>query len=307
MSLDRPKNKWFSELLTPDLILCSSIIAAPHSSKTPYQAVEIIQTGSFGWCFVLDGKVQSSDADEFIYHEALVHLPMLTHPDPKTVFIAGGGEGAVAREVLRHATVESLEMVDIDEDAVRVCREYLPARSQGAFDDSRLRLHFNDAVRFLKSTSVKYDVAIFDLADPVEDGPAYLLYTQDFYRLALQHLNPNGVAVVQAGNCNAILHREVFTAIYNTMRTVFPMVYSYSASIPSFGGMWGFVVGSMGPDPRALDAQTIERRLVERVTSPLAFYDGITHEGMLNLPKYLRVAMEEETRIISEKNPLFVY
>ena len=85
-----------------------------YDGRTDYQSVKIVRTSSFGLCLVLDGKIQSSEADEFIYHETLVHPAMLTHPDPKNVFIAGGGEGATLRDVLRHKSVQKAVMVDID-------------------------------------------------------------------------------------------------------------------------------------------------------------------------------------------------
>jgi spermidine synthase len=303
----KPPSKWFWELLSPDLMLCSSILDMKFAGKTTYQSVEIMRTGSFGWCLVLDGKVQSSDADEFVYHEAIVHLPMITHPDPKTVFIGGGGEGAIAREVLSYPGVERVVMVDIDEKVVEVCRKYLPGRSQGAFEEGRLELHFTDARKYLENTHDRFDVMIFDLADPVEEGPAYLLYTKNFNRLVMERLVPGGIAVTQAGNCNVVLHTEVFTVIHNTMEAVFPEVYPYSAAVPSFAGAWGFVMGSVGPDPCKIDSAEVDRRIAQRTNASLGFYDGIVHEGMLRLPKYLREALRKEDRMITEDTPFFVY
>ena len=303
----KPQSKWFWELLSPDMMLCSSVLDMRFTGKSPYQSVEIIQTGSFGWCLVLDGKVQSSDVDEFVYHEAIVHLPMITHPDPKSVFIGGGGEGAIAREVLTHSGVERVVMVDIDEKVVEVCREYLPDRSQGAFDDGRLELHYADARKFLENTRDRYDVIILDFADPIEEGPAYLLYTKNFSRLVMERLAPGGIVVTQAGNCNVVLHTEVFTVIHNTMESVFPAVYPYSAAVPSFAGAWGFVMGSAGPDPYKIDVAEVDRRIAQRTNASFRFYDGIAHEGMLRLPKYLRESLGKEDRVITEDTPFFVY
>ena len=119
---DPDKHKWFADHLSPDMTLFHSIRGLIYSGRTKYQAIDIIDTGSFGVCLILDGKIQSSEMDEFIYHEALVHPAMLSHPKPEKVFIAGGGEGATLREVLVYGTVKKATMVDIDEEVVDTCR-----------------------------------------------------------------------------------------------------------------------------------------------------------------------------------------
>jgi len=177
--------------------------------------VEIINTGSFGVCLVLDGKIQSSETDEFIYHEALVHPAMLTHPRPEKVFIAGGGEGATLREVLAHKTVRKAVMVDIDEEVVGLCRRYLPAWHQNSFDDPRAEIHFADARRYLEETDEKFDVIIIDLVDPLEQGPARLLYTREFYGIAKQKLGPGGIMSVQS-EPSEWANLDNFTAIATT-------------------------------------------------------------------------------------------
>jgi spermidine synthase len=288
-------------------MLCSSVVESAYVGQTEFQTVEVMQTGSFGWCLVLDNKVQSADADEFIYHEAIVHPAMISHPNPRSVFIGGGGEGAVAREVLKYSDVELVTMVDIDREVVDLSRKYLPQRHQGAFDDERLQVITADARKYLQETTSSFDVVILDLADPVEEGPAYLLYTKKFYQEVLERLTPQGVVVVQAGNCNAILYSEVFTVICNTMKTVFPSIHPYYCSVPAFGGMWGFVLGSKGPDPTAWDPPEVDQLLRSRCSGELLFYDGVTHRGMFSLPKYLRYAIDADDRVITEETPVFVY
>jgi spermidine synthase len=131
----------------------------------------------------LDEKIQSTESDEYIYHEALVHPSLLAHPNPKRVFIAGGGEGATAREVLRHKSVERVVMVDIDDIVCKTSKEFLPKHHRGAFDNPRYQLIIEDAKVWLQQTEEKFDVMVLDLADPVEDGPAYMLYTKEFYTM----------------------------------------------------------------------------------------------------------------------------
>ncbi|MBI3953344.1 MAG: methyltransferase domain-containing protein, partial [Chloroflexi bacterium] len=166
--------------------------------RTAYQQLEIVDTASFGRALFLDGKVQSAELDEFVYHEALVQPAMALHPRPERVLVIGGGEGATLREALRHPTVKRAVMVDIDAEAVAACREYLPAWHQGAFADPRVELLHRDARGYLEETSELFDVIIVDVTDPLAGGPAYRLFTQEFYRLARGHLGAAGAIAVQA-------------------------------------------------------------------------------------------------------------
>lgn len=289
--MKRAPSYWFSEPFTPDLIQQLAIKRIVFSAETKYQRVEIIDAFGFGRCLILDGKIQSSEIDEFIYHEALVHPPMLLHPHPKTVFIAGGGEGATLREVLSHKTVKKVVMVDIDEEIVRICREYLPSWHQGAFADNRAEIHFLDAKEYFLQDTQKYDVIIMDITDPVEGGPSFHLYTQEFYRLVKERLLPQGIISIQAGPSRLpILH--TFLSIVNTLKSVFLFVMPYQVEVPSFGGGWGFVLASLSPLP-VLSPQEIDLRLSLRVNRDLRFYDGITHQSLFSLPKYLRKELEK--------------
>jgi spermidine synthase len=298
-------SNWFLEFVTSDFIQQFSIKGILYSGRSKYQSIEIIDTPSFGKCLVLDGKIQSSEMDEFIYHEALVHPAMLLHPSPKAVFIAGGGEGATLREVLAHNTVEKAVMVDIDEEVIDICRQLLPSLHQGSFDDSRLKLHHLDARKYLIETDEKFDVIIIDLPEPLEEGPAYLLYTQEFYQVVKDRLTEDGVISLQAGTTCLGLTAG-FTAINNTLKTVFPIVTPYEANIPSFGGTWGFSLASKKYDPLELAPQEVNARVSNRVEKALRFYDGHAHQGLLFIPKYLREAIAQETRVITEKEPLFI-
>ena len=302
---ETPTN-WFFDYVTPEIMQLSSIQNILYSGRSKYQSIQVMELGSFGKCLVLDGKIQCSEADEFIYHESLVHPVMLTHPSPQTVFIAGGGEGATLREVLAHKTVKRAVMVDIDKKVIDVCRKHLPFLHQGSFTDSRTELYHRDARRYLLRSKEKFDVIIIDLPEPIEEGPAYLLYTCEFYRMAQESLAEGGVLSVQAGP-TSIENLLNFTAVNNTLKTAFPVVCAYDVSVPSFGGTWGFAFASQGLSPLELSPEEIDRRIASRITRTLRFYDGLTHRGMFALPKYLRQKMEREKRIITDKEPLFIY
>ena len=177
--------RWLYEEVTKDFTVSYSLKKIFYEGQSEFQAIDVVELGQFGRSLILDGKIQSCETDETVYHESLVHPPLFLHPNPKTVFIAGGGEGATAREVLRHKSVEKVVMVDIDGMCVSVCKQHLPNHSAGAFDNPRLELVIQDAKQYLVDYQGTFDVVICDLADPLEDGPCYLLYTEEFYTMGI--------------------------------------------------------------------------------------------------------------------------
>ena len=264
----------------------------------------MVETQDFGLCLVLDGKVQSSLVDEFIYHEALVHPAMVTHPRPEKVLVIGGGEGGTIREVLKHNTVKEVTMVDIDEEVIRVSKTFMPQLSGGAFEDKRLKLVIDDGRAYLEKTDEQYDVILIDVTDPLPEGPSYLLYTKQFYELVKKHLKPDGLMATQA--TSVFYSRKSYTLIYNTLKHVFPVVRAYSAWIPSYVSAWGFVLASLKYDPLSLSDEEVERRLSERGVSGLKFYYPEYHRSLFALPLYLKKALEEEREVATDEKPTFM-
>lgn len=303
---DPDRSKWLHDEISPDLAQLHSIKSIIYSGQTKYQSIDIVETGSFGICLILDGKIQSSEKDEFIYHEALVHPPLITHPNPQRVFIAGGGEGATLREVLAHSTVEKVIMVDIDQEVVDICHRFLPSFHQNSFNDRRVQLHFTDARKYLEKTKEIFDAIILDLADPLAGGPAYLLFTQEFYQAVKKRLDRNGIMSVQAGP-TGMINWQNFTAVVNTLKLVFPEVSPYQAHIPAFADAWGFACASSRLKPQELSPREIDRRLKRRVPKKLKFYDGLTHQALFTLPKHLRHQIAITRKVITDKRPVFTY
>jgi spermidine synthase len=303
--MDIDPDKWFYDGISQDLIQLHSIKEVLYRGRTKFQSIQFIRTGSFGKCLVLDDKIQSSEVDEFIYHEALVHPAMLTHPCPETVFVAGGGEGATLREILSHKTVKRAVMVDIDEEVIALCKKYLPEYSQGAFKDRRTELHHTDAREYLAKSGEAFDIIIIDLTEPVEEGPAYLLYTKEFYQMVCNRLTTNGIIAVQAGSA-AYTELLNFSAVYNTLKSVFPRVYPYQIDVPSFGGPWGFCFASMILEP-VMSEEEIDLRITARSLNNLKCYDSVTHQAMFSIPRHLRTELTSQTRIITDNEPLYTY
>jgi len=296
-------NRWHQEEVTPGWTQAFAVKSVIFSGRTPHQKVEVLDTEPFGRCLILDDKIQSTTSDEFIYHEALVHPGLIAHPQPQSVCIAGGGEGATLREVLRHRSVTRAVMLDIDQEVVALSRRLLPSLSQGAYDDPRSELVIADAWDYLERHRTRFDVIILDVTDPGPEGSSQRLYTREFYQLVKRRLAPGGIVVTQAGS-TAWKDLTRFCATYNTLRKVFTFVAGYQVSVPCFGIPWGFITASMTLKPQELTPQEIDQRLAQRLSTPLRFYDGIGHQGMFSLPKFLRDTLRRTTRVITREQPL---
>ena len=303
--MTRDHSLWFRESVSEHLYHELMISGVVYSGQSEYQTIEIVDTLAFGRILVLDGKTQSAESDEFIYHEMLVHPAMITHPGPERVFIAGGGEGATLREVLYHKSVKQAVMVDIDRDVIEASRRYLPAWSDGAFDDPRTTLLHQDAKEYLENTDSTFDVIFIDLSDPVEGNPSALLFTERFYKVVRDRLAPGGIMAIQAETID-FRRSAAFTAICHTLSEVFDKVVPYHAVVPSFSGDWGFATAGSSLDPSTLSETDVDSALATRISKPCRAYDGLTHQGLFMLPRLLREELAAETHVLTEDNLLVV-
>ncbi len=271
--------------------------------KTAHQELILGHSPSFGKCLFLDGEIQSAQADEFIYHEALVHPALLAHPEPERVLIIGGGEGATLREVLRRRGVKRVWMVDIDREVVEFSKNHLPEWHEGSFDDGRCEVVFADARDYVAQTDQIYDVVVSDLPSPAEGGPAWRLYTLEFYEIVKSKLDPRGILALQAG-CGSLGSVELLKALHHTLQRIFKLILPYREFIPSFEDSWAFILSSDLYHPERISAKEIDSLIASQVEGELRFYDGITHEGMFRIPKHLRKALEDG-EIITDSHPRF--
>ncbi|MCS9087187.1 polyamine aminopropyltransferase, partial [Pseudomonas aeruginosa] len=168
-----------------------------HEVRTEHQHLVIFENARMGRVMALDGVIQTTEADEFIYHEMLTHVPILAHGAARRVLIIGGGDGGMLREVAKHKSVERITMVEIDGTVVDMCKAFLPNHSQGAFDDPRLNLVIDDGMRFVATTEERFDVIISDSTDPI--GPGEVLFSENFYQACRRCLNEGGILVTQNG------------------------------------------------------------------------------------------------------------
>ncbi|XP_010090122.2 thermospermine synthase ACAULIS5 [Morus notabilis] len=291
--------------LKDDLKWSFSLNSVLHAETSEFQDIALLDTKRFGKVLLIDGKMQSAEKDEFVYHECLVHPALLIHDNPKTVYIMGGGEGSTAREALKHKDVQKVVMCDIDSVVVQFCRAQMTA-NQEAFCDERLHIAINDAKDELEKSEEKFDVIIGDLADPLEGGPCNELYTKSFYERVLKpKLNPNGIFVTQAGPAGILSHTQIFTSIYNTIKHVFKNVIAYTAHVPSYADSCGWVLAS--DEPLKLNVGQLHKRIQERIKDELHYLDGASIVSSTVLNKILQKSLLEETHVITEENARFIH
>lgn len=296
---------WYLDSQTPTCILSYKVRRVLFTGETKYQRVEVVETYDYGKCLIIDGKIQSSTSDEWVYHEALVHPAMISHPHPARVLVVGGGEGATLREVLKHSTVEEACMVDLDREVIEIVRKHMAELPQGAFENSKVKLYFEDGRKFVeRQPNGSFDVVIVDVTDPLQGSPSIPLYTKEFYEATREKLTGEGLIVTQASPLYYNL--DCHARIYRTLAVVFPIARSYRADVPSYVSSWGFVVASKGLDPASLTSEEVDRRLAQRGVRNLKFYDGLTHTSMFTQPKHIRKALEEEEGISTDENPLYM-
>ncbi len=293
---------WLSEYHSPWDIYAHGITRILAQRQTPFQQMEIVETGAYGKSLILDGKWQSSTLDEFLYHEALVQPALICHGSPRRVLILGGGEGAAVREALRWQTVERVVMVDIDGDVVSACREHLPEIHQGAFADPRLELVIGDALEYLDHTTEDWDVIISDLSDPFETGPAFQLFTQEFFQRVQRALSPQGFYSLQAGSISP-MELQIHARVMRTLGTVFDHCLSIVSYAPTYGVPLGLGLASSQPIPTRPDPVVIDQLLAEKTTGELKLIDGVTLLGLLQTPKFLREAITAQTQVYTLTDP----
>lgn len=255
------------------------------SEQTPYQRVEVYETDTWGNLLTIDGMVMLSERDEFVYHEMLAHPALFAHPDPRRVLVVGGGDGGSAREVLRHESVERVDLVEIDEAVVRASREFLP--EVGAWEDPRLRVLHEDGVAFVREIGEPYDVILVDGSDPV--GPAEGLFEKDFIRACYGGLTTDGVCAAQTESPWVEAYHPSMRKVMGILGNLYPHNRMYLAFIPLYpAGMWSFALGSRGSDP--LSEEVLKR--VEAGTNEfgknLRYYNREVHTGAFALPNFVK-------------------
>ena len=252
--------EWFSERLHAEFRQHLRIDRVLYRCNTNQQEILIFENAVFGRVLVLDGVVQTTEADEFIYHEMLTHVPIIAHGAARRVLVVGGGDGGMIEEALKHRRLEQVVMVEVDRSVVDLCKKYLPTLSQGAFDDPRLQLIIADGSEYVSQTTQLFDVIIVDSPDPV--GPAINLFSDKFYQDCRLRLNPGGVLVAQNG-VPFVQSQELRESAKRLSRH-FPDVTFFRASVPTyFGGDMVFAWATEDATLRSLSIEQLRTRFYE--------------------------------------------
>jgi spermidine synthase len=256
-----------------------------YAKKSDFQEIEIFENPKLGKVLTLDGVVQTTEADEFFYHEMFVHLPFFAHGNVKRVLIIGGGDGGILREVLKHKTVEKATMVEIDGDVVSACKQYLPRLNSGAFENPKAEVLIADGIDYVKNTKEKFDVIIVDSTDPMNVGE--VLFTDEFYANAKKCLNTGGVISTQSGV--PFFQAEELQNVKNRLSKVCANIHFYLVPVPTYIG--GFMALSFATDADNLDTkscQEIEQLYISSGIQGLKYYNSQIHVAAFALPNYIK-------------------
>ena len=278
---------WYSEEHTPNVKLSIRVDKQIYSGHSEFQRIDVFESVEFGKFLTLDGYMMLTEKDEFIYHEMITHVPMAVHPNVQKVLVIGAGDGGVVRELIRYIDLPHIDMVEIDEQVVEVCKKYLPQTASG-FDDPRVHLYFEDGLRFVRTKENEYDLVIVDSTDPF--GPGEGLFTREFYGNCYKALKEDGILVNQhespfypgdAAACQRA-HRNIVES--------FPISKVYQAHIPTYSsGHWLFGFASKKYHPlRDLDEMRWNARMLK-----CQYYTTMLHKGAFYIPAYVEEMLKD--------------
>lgn len=272
---------WFSEPHTPNVKLSIRVDRQLYSGQSGYQQIDVFESPEFGRILVLDGYLMLTEKDEFIYHEMIVHVPMAVHPNVKKVLVIGAGDGGAVRELVRYPEIEQIDLVEIDEEVIKVSMDYLPKISC-ELRNERVKIHLEDGLKFVRSKENEYDLIIVDSTDPF--GPGEGLFTKEFYGNCYKALKEDGIMVNQH---ESPFYEADATACMRAHKRIvesFPISRVYQAHIPTYpSGHWlfGFASKKYHPVHDMDEERWLNRELETR------YYTPRLHEGAFCLPAYV--------------------
>jgi spermidine synthase len=280
----------YEETLYPEWGQSFTLSKELYREKTAHQDLVIFENDRFGRVLALDGSIQTTEADEAIYHEMLAHVPILTHGSAESVLVIGGGDGGTIREVLKHPTVKRVVLVEIDDSVIALSKKYLPKLSSGAFEDSRLHVVIENAANYVKESQESFDVILCDSSDPI--GPGQVLFTSEFYGDCKALLNTNGIFVNQNGA--PFLQKEELLLTYHNRKPHFKHVDYYVAAIPSYVG--GFMALGWASDKKYRVSEKLLEARLRHLKTPLFYYTPAIHKAAFALPNYMLNMLKEEKK-----------
>ncbi len=264
---------------------------------SPYQRLEVYDTHQFGKLFRLDGRLMTSEGDEFVYHECMTHPALLAHPNPQSVLVIGGGDGGSTEEILKHPSVKRVVMAELDAAVIEVARRHLGAIHRGALDDPRLEIRIGDGYEYVLNCDETFDLVVLDLTDP--DTPAVRLYTEEFFRLCGRLLNPGGLMTMHLGS--PVYQAATVRKNAAALRRVYAQVQPMALFIPLYGSLWCLAIAGDGVNPRAVGVDILAQRLRERRIGALRYYNAELHAALFALPTFVRELTDPAAPVLPAK------
>lgn len=278
---------WFSEKHTPSVKLSIQVDRQLFSGESEYQRIDVFESQEFGRFLTLDGYMMLTEKDEFIYHEMMVHVPMAVHPEVRDVLVIGAGDGGVIRELSAYDGIERIDMAEIDPMVIEVCRRYLPFTA-GKLDDPRLKIHYQDGLKYVRHYEAAYDLIIVDSTDPF--GPGEGLFTREFYGNCFKALRDNGIMVNQHESPFYSIDALAMQRAHKRIVESFDIARVYQAHIPSYpSGHWLFGFASKAYHP----VRDLKAREWNRLGLDTRYYNTNLHRGSFALPNYVQRLLED--------------
>lgn len=250
-----------------------------YTGQSQYQSIDVFESYDHGKILVLDGAVMLTERDEFAYHEMIVHVPLFSHPNPERVLVIGGGDGGTIREILKHKEVKEAILVEIDEEVIKISEEFFPELT-ASLKDPRCKVLIEDGIKFIKECKPEsFDVIIVDSTDPI--GPAVGLFESEFYHSCYRALKSDGILNVQSGS--PYFQLELIKKVNTAIGSHFPIVRTYIAGVPMYGGLWSFTIGSKYYDPKAGPVKEDFD-----IIKDLKYYNYEVHKGAFAIPNYIK-------------------
>jgi spermidine synthase len=278
---------YLTEQQTDNQRLSVRVTKTLHHEQTQFQELVIVETPQWGRLLALDGFFQTNDVDEFVYHEMGAHVPLFTHPNPRRVLVVGGGDGGMVREVVKHPSVEHVDLVEIDGRVIETCKEYFPNIAVALTGNPKVHVHVEDGIKWVAEHPGEYDVIIIDSSEPV--GPGEGLFTAEFYANVYKALTEDGVMVAQTESpwTNAKVIQRAFGGIAKS----FPITKLYTCAVPTYPtGLWSFTLGSKKYDPLTAE---IDKRFEGMETK---YYTPAVHMAAFQLPRFVAKITQEAVK-----------
>jgi spermidine synthase len=273
---------WYTEHHTDDVKFSIRVDKQLVSVQSPFQRIDVFESVEFGRILTLDGYLMVTEKDEYIYHEMIIHIPMATNPNIKRVLVVGAGDGGAIRELARYKTIEKIDMVEIDEMVVDVCKKYLP-NTACSFDDERLTIYYEDGLRFVRNKVNEYDLIIVDSTDPFGVGEG--LFTKEFYGNCYKALSDDGILVNQHESTFYTSYANSMKRAHSRIKAFFPTALVYQAHIPTYpSGHWLFGFASKKYDPR----DDLHADWWNSLGIKTRYYNTILHKGCFAIPNNVR-------------------